>query len=866
MTDQPDVAIVDARKVDVGDSREASRRRRLWMLALVLGLPAAFLWFRIMSGSPFDVFSLPSIDPIILMQVLIVGSIVGTTGFMFLGGSKSPHVVYRPEQIDVTIDDIKGIDVVKEDVIRSLNMFLAHKTFSAQTGGAPRRGLLFEGSPGTGKTHMAKAMAREAGVPFLYVSATSFQSQMYGATARKIRAYFKALRKAARQEGGAIGFIEEIDAIGMARGGLSATAMPEVARSSGVAGMPMCCGGLVGLPTGYQGAWSSAGIVSNAAGSLSHAPGSVRNASMVSEGTGGVVNELLVQMQSFDEPAGRQKMQTKLVDWANLFLPAGRQLTRPRTPPTNLLLIAATNRADNLDPALLRPGRFDRRLTFESPTKAGRRDLIDLFLDRRNHDAELDDAEQRDAIAAATPGYTPVMLEHLLDEALVNAIRRGETALNRADIESARMVEEVGLGQPVAYTSYEKRLIATHEAGHATIAYLVAPERRLEILTIVKRRDALGMLAHNDKEDVFTRSRQQMLNFIEIAFGGQVAEELFFGDVSTGPGGDLLYATNIASQMVGAAGMTGSLISFGAVENSGFSDTNLVGRVLGDPAGRAKVEEILQQQKVRAHETLGANRHLLEALRDALLERHELIGSEITDVLDAARAAGPRAAGPLAAAPRADQHEPTSPEPPRRTRSTSASPPSTAAPRPTRLQRGTPPVDDLGVDQVIEVSRAGAGTASEPSDVPVGHPTSVVVRFGGARYAVAMAAVAEVVPVPVLTRVPGVSRWLAGVVNWRGRVLPVIDPRSLLGEDLNPLPSSARLLVLALDGVEAGVLAEAVSGLLEAGDGMVQPSPATAPSSAAALVLGTVNDATGPLSLLDPVALLALRSQLRTNH
>lgn len=170
------------------------------------------------------------------------------------------------------------------------------------------------------------------------------------------------------------------------------------------------------------------------------------------------------------------------------------------------------------------------------------------------------------------------------------------------------------------------------------------------------------------------------------------------------------------------------------------------------------------------------------------------------------------------------------------------------------------------MDQVIEVSRAGAGTASEPSDVPVGHPTSVVVRFGGARYAVAMAAVAEVVPVPVLTRVPGVSRWLAGVVNWRGRVLPVIDPRSLLGEDLNPLPSSARLLVLALDGVEAGVLAEAVSGLLEAGDGMVQPSPATAPSSAAALVLGTVNDATGPLSLLDPVALLALRSQLRTNH
>jgi len=140
LTDRPDVAIVDARQVDVGDSREHSRRRRLWMMALVLGIPTAFLWIRIMSGDPFDVFALPSIDPIIAMQVLIVGSIIGTTGFMFLGGARSPHTVYRPEQIDVSIDDVKGIDVVKEDVIRSLNMFLAHKTFSAQTGGSPRRG------------------------------------------------------------------------------------------------------------------------------------------------------------------------------------------------------------------------------------------------------------------------------------------------------------------------------------------------------------------------------------------------------------------------------------------------------------------------------------------------------------------------------------------------------------------------------------------------------------------------------------------------------------------------------------------------------------------------------------------------------
>ena len=143
------------------------------------------------------------------------------------------------------------------------------------------------------------------------------------------------------------------------------------------------------------------------------------------------------------------------------------------------------------------------------------------------------------------------MIEHLFDEALVNAVRRGHGQMSMADVERARLVEEVGLGQPVAYTDHERRLISTHEAGHATAAYLCAPHRRLEILTIIKRRQALGLLAHGDAEDVFTRSRTEMLALIRIAMAGQVAEELFFGDVSTGPGGDLLYATNVAADMVG---------------------------------------------------------------------------------------------------------------------------------------------------------------------------------------------------------------------------------------------------------------------------------------------------------------------------
>jgi ATP-dependent Zn protease len=144
------------------------------------------------------------------------------------------------------------------------------------------------------------------------------------------------------------------------------------------------------------------------------------------------------------------------------------------------------------------------------------------------------------------------------------------------------------------------------------------------------------MLAHGDSEDVFTRSRSEMLALIQIAMGGQVAEEMFFGDVSTGPGGDLSYATTVAAQMVGAVGMGGSLVSLAAVQQGALADSNLVGRVLADREGRAAVEAILSDQKQVARELLTANQHIVVALRDALLERHELVGREIREVIDSA--------------------------------------------------------------------------------------------------------------------------------------------------------------------------------------------------------------------------------------
>jgi cell division protease FtsH len=620
--------VLAVRSADVGSTRERARRQRLWRICLVMAVPTGWLWYRLADGRPFDVFALPHLDMLYVAPFAFFALLIVMMGGMHLATGKSPHQVVRPEQIDVRLSDVVGIDVVKTEVVRTLNLFLAHKAFQAEMGGRARRGVLFDGPPGTGKTYTAKALAAEAGVPFLFATATSFQSSWQGATQRKVRAYFKALRTLARKEGGAIGFIDEFDAIAGSRADIAAfsgTSATSSAASCDGLSLAMHCGGLEGLPV--------VGVAPGSGSQQSHFAGN--------GDSGMAVQELLVQMQSFDTPTAAQKLAGKFTDAVNLLLPPNRQLKKAAPKDANILLIASTNRPDSLDPALLRPGRFDQRLTFERPDKFARRQLIDHFLTRKAHDEVLDDPERRDALAAVTQGYSPAMLEGMFDEALINAVQESRRAMSWADIDHARRDSEIGLGQPVTYTSHEKQLIATHEAGHATLAWLVAPERRLEVLTIIKRRGALGMLAHGDREDVYTRSRREMLSMIQIAMGGQSAEEIFFGEISTGPGGDLMYATNIAAQMVGAVGMTGTLISYAAVQNSGFSDTNIVGRVLGDRDGRLKVEELLQEQKMKAKGLLESNRHLVEALRDALLTRHELVGSEITDVLEAAAAIRP---------------------------------------------------------------------------------------------------------------------------------------------------------------------------------------------------------------------------------
>jgi cell division protease FtsH len=570
-----DERVLPMKVADVGIARESSRRRRLSKLVMVMAFVGVWLWLSVFAGHLLGRPHLTrgeSQDLPLAAIVLLVGAVMVVP--MLVSG-RSPHVRYRPEEIDVTLDDVKGLPVVVEEAVRTLNLFLAHVTFRSEMGGTPRKGILFEGPPGTGKTHLAKALAREAGVPFFFVSSSAFQSMFYGQTNRKIRAFFAELRKAARSEGGAIGFIEEIDAIGATRAGLG------------------------------QGGGR--------------------------EGVAGVVNELLIQLQSFDQPPWRIRWLSGVVEIVNKFLPPQRPLHKPRVPPANLLIIGATNRAADLDPALLRPGRFDRTLTFDLPTRAGRKEILDHELVRRSHEPEV--AGLTDRLAASTFGYSPAMLVHLLDEALVWALRRGAAAMSWDDVQSAKMTEEIGLAQPVEYTEAERRTIATHEAGHATVAWLVGKARRLEVLSIIKRGGALGLLAHSDTEERFTQTESELRSLVQISLGGLVAEQVFFGERSSGAAGDLKYATTVAAQMVGSMGMGDTLISYEAVQAGG---SNLVAKVLSSDEGREAVATLLADARGEVTSLLEDYRHVVEALRDALLEDDELVGDEIGAVIQGA--------------------------------------------------------------------------------------------------------------------------------------------------------------------------------------------------------------------------------------
>jgi cell division protease FtsH len=559
---------------DASAHRERQRQRRLLKLGILIAIPMTWFWIREFSGNPVRL-GMPAIirdSPELALLVVLMAVMMSLMFIPYIGAGRSPHTVLRPEDSKVRLDDVVGATATKREAIDTLNIFLNHETFLEEMGGAARRGVLFEGPPGTGKTYLAKALAAEAGVPFLFVSASEFQSMFYGQTNRKIRAFFKSLRKAAQSEGGAIGFIEEFDAIGGARHGM---------------------GGSSGR-----------------------------------EGGAGIVNELLVQMQSFELPTGSQKFKSWFIDRVNRLLPSNRAIPRPKLRPANVLIVAATNRAADLDPALLRPGRFDRTIHFDLPPRSDRYEIAGYYLAKKKHDPSLTSA----FVADLTAGYTPVRIERLLDEALIVALRDGRTSMNHHDVVAAQLITEVGVSHDVGYHPDERRRVAIHEAGHALVAALTG--RDVKLASILRRSGSLGLVAHGEIEERYLKTPAEATDLMAVALAGRAAEIQEFGEASSGIASDLAMATTIAAQLVGMLGAGGSLLSLEAAQLAGAG--NLVAKVMHDEKSRAKADELMHRAADRAACTVLEHRRALISLADALCEQDELSGDEVHAIVASA--------------------------------------------------------------------------------------------------------------------------------------------------------------------------------------------------------------------------------------
>ncbi|MBI2238659.1 MAG: AAA family ATPase [Actinobacteria bacterium] len=441
-------------------------------------------------------------------------------------------------------------------------------------GGYPPHGILFEGPPGTGKTLMAKAVAGASGVPFLYSTGSGFANMFIGIGNLKVRRLFTKARNMSDKYGGAVIFIDELDALGGSRGAISERSVPvdESHTHRFIVGAGM--GGGMGM---------------------------------------GIVNELLVQMDGLIVPRGLWRHVKRI-----LFR------SKPKVPFYNILIIGATNRASTLDAALLRPGRFDRKIHVGLPDGEGREDIARYYLAKVRHEP-IDFAK----LARMTMGYSPALIKNIVNEALIFALQDGRDALRWDDLWQAKLTEEIGLKQPVKYTPREKEMVAVHEAAHAVASYtLERGELQIQVITIQKRESALGLVSSQEIEEMFLRTQKQLLARIQVSLAGLVAEEIWFGQTTSGPSSDLVNATRNAAAYVGLFGMGKSLISVGAMQPTAL-DGDPIRAVLADPDRRQEIDSILDDCRVRVRALLVQKGHVVEGVRDALLDREELIGDEI---------------------------------------------------------------------------------------------------------------------------------------------------------------------------------------------------------------------------------------------
>jgi cell division protease FtsH len=583
----------------------------------------------------------------------------------------------------VKLADVRGQAEAKEEVRRVVSIWQSGDAFE-RAGGKRERGLLFLGAPGTGKTMLAKALATGFNSPFISIPGSGFAATFIGIDAIIVRILARRAKRLARKWGGqCIVFIDEIDAVGMRRQALN----PGFGGAAGGSRPPDVHDYLFYGPFG---ALNPSGdlILENQqwrerlfAERAPQAPGPSAFTNrmngvvgfMFPGGMGGgslALNQLLVVMDGIDNPPFFKKFFTsktnalldgiyivpRRIGQRSFRIPAAR----PRR--EQIYFIGATNvPVDRLDPALTRPGRMGRHVWFRTPTKQDRLDVLDLYLGKVAHEAELDQPHKREEIARVTNGYAPAMLEQVTSMALTIAHHSDRDALSWDDLVEAMTTLEAGTAVGIEYIPEESRAVAIHEAGHAAAGHVYLKGAESTRLSIRMRGGALGHHQALEKEERFSRFRSEEFARLVWALGAMAAERVFYGENSNGVGGDVMSVTAQAAYMVGASAMGPEpfaitpredetqeearervlkrfeKIGLGIVNRTGgggpFSE-NPIGTVLGDRDKRAIVGQLVGQAYVAAYNLIVANRDAVDHIADVLAARRELFGDELLNLLD----------------------------------------------------------------------------------------------------------------------------------------------------------------------------------------------------------------------------------------
>ncbi len=596
--------------------------------------------------------ALPMIAQIVLILLLTIGQFAALFWFMSRGGVET----YFPDDIETRFSDVWGQDNVVARVKE--NMLLLERPEAIEDrGGHVPSGILLWGPPGTGKTLMAEAVAGETGKPYVFVDPGAFTNMFMGVGILKVKGLFRRLRKLALRYGGVIVFFDEADSLGSRGGGVAGATPADGAGMAGMTPPAWDVGGCHGFShlSGHSrevlargsmtGRWEQAGPGVRRNGFI---PGAV-NGGMNGMGGGGMgtLQALLTELSGLKKPRG----------FLNRVVRRALGM-RPKPPPKyRILVMMATNQPDALDPALLRPGRIDRIYRVGYPSKVGRVRTYQGYLNKTTHELT---PEQVEKLATITPYATGATIKDLVNEALINAIREGREAITWKDVIRAKHLKDLGPGEDVEYIERERHAVAVHEACHAVLAWATRRHMDIDIATIEKGSDYLGMVASIPPEERFTRWRSEYESDILVALASLAGERMFYGgDNSSGVSGDLDSATTLIALMESHWGMGGGVASLPALQRLGIGGGGGGGGEGGPGRGQSggsgigfgadlqpkkddggggplgsRIESSLESMLDKAEGILKEHRPRLLALAHALEEHKTLTGEDVIAVIE----------------------------------------------------------------------------------------------------------------------------------------------------------------------------------------------------------------------------------------